>query len=97
VAHQLLENPRFARRKVGPAALRSDYNAAPWARSTSTGGAAGQQQVAQTLSDKRETRALAAAAGHKFGGRARAPRAGSQGPRRGQRRRGGDRERNPAR
>ncbi|CAK0900863.1 unnamed protein product [Prorocentrum cordatum] len=51
------------------------------------------------LSDKRETRALAAAAGHKFGGRARAPRAGSQGPRRGQRwgrerrrRRGGDRE-----
>ncbi|CAK0900869.1 unnamed protein product [Prorocentrum cordatum] len=31
-------------------ALRCHYNAAPWARSTSTGGAAGKQQVAQTLS-----------------------------------------------
>ncbi|CAK0900874.1 unnamed protein product [Prorocentrum cordatum] len=74
-----------------------NYNAAPWARSTSTGGAAGKQQVAQTLSGVRRVRSRLPRGTNSGGARARHAR--------GRRGRGGGRggggeggtERNPAR
>ncbi|CAK0900875.1 unnamed protein product [Prorocentrum cordatum] len=48
-----------------------NYNAAPWARSTSTGGAAGKQQVAQTLSGVRRVRSRLPRGTNSGGARAR--------------------------
>ncbi|CAK0900877.1 unnamed protein product [Prorocentrum cordatum] len=57
-ARNIREQQVTADRELNPSGMARErqpsrwhhYNAAPWARSTSTGGAAGKQQVAQTLS-----------------------------------------------